>query len=123
MPITTDYEVFAERYHAPSEIISQTSPVAYITMIHLAEIEKLKSQVVTLREAWSAENEKLKEENERILDRGSQVASDLFIENEKLKNRYQDLLIERDNANSFIEESGGWGDFEDYVKSEFGVDS
>ena len=120
MPITTDYEVFAERYHAPSEIISQTDQN---TMIHLAEIEKLKSQVVTLREAWSAENEKLKEENERILDRGSQVASDLFIENEKLKNRYQDLLIERDNANSFIEESGGWGDFEDYVKSEFGVDS
>ena len=69
MPITTDYDTFAQRYHGESP-----------------EIKKLK-----------AENEKLKAENEKLKDKQIQYSS-------------------------FIEDSGSCGDFEDYVKSEFGVD-
>ena len=47
----------------------------------MATIESLQAQVIALQ----ASEAKLTAENERILDRGSQVASDLFIENEKLK--------------------------------------
>ena len=45
------------------------------------DMNKVKSKMVFFEKLYKRE----KEENERILDRGSQVASDLFIENEKLK--------------------------------------
>mgnify|MGYP003646364917 CR=1 FL=1 len=53
------------------------------TKLKIASIDmnKVKSKMVFFEKLYKRE----KEENERILDRGSQVASDLFIENEKLK--------------------------------------
>ena len=41
---------------------------------------------------------------------------ELTQENEKHKELSLNLLIERDNANSFIEQSDGWVDFQDYLK-------
>ena len=91
------------------------------------------------------ENEKLKAENEK-LKAGWKVLNDFFVtedfdgqaivsyvspfmmmedeveelkaENEKLKEKHLNLLDQRDNANSFIEHSGGWGDYQDYLEDE-----
>ena len=56
-------------------------------------IEKLKEEI-----------DDLKAENERILDRGSQVASDLFIENEKLKAEIEKLKAKNEHEKEAVRE-------------------
>ena len=67
----------------------------------------------------TAENKKITDHRDRILKKMRRQTKD----NDELKEQHLNLLIERNNANSFIEESDGWVDYQDYLKSEFGVDS
>ena len=59
------------------------------------------------------ENKKITDHRDRILKKMRRQTKD----NDELKEQHLNSLIERDNANSFIEEKDGWGDYQDYLKS------
>ena len=58
------------------------------------------------------ENKKITDHRDRILKKMRRQTKD----NDQLKEQHLNSLIQRDNANSFIEQSDGWVDFQDYLK-------
>tara|TARA_R110001606_G_scaffold97375_1_gene215204 strand:+ start:2561 stop:3112 length:552 start_codon:yes stop_codon:yes gene_type:complete len=69
---------------------------------HLSRIYAMKDKIASLQ----ASEAKLEAENERILDRGSQVASDLFIENEKLRIENEKLKEENEELKEDLDHMG-----------------
>lgn len=116
MPITTDYDTFATRYHGSAVEISHSedTPDEFFDALdeffgtddgythHLSRIYAMKDKIASLQ----ASEAKLEAENERILDRGSQVASDLFIENEKLRIENEKLKEENDELKEDLDHMG-----------------
>ena len=87
MPITTDYDTFAERYHAPSEI------------------EKLKSQVVALE----AEHARLTAEKEKLfkfITGGGEVEDVEEIIKEKMSKVFIDINQEHWDQMELFQEEG-----------------
>ena len=58
------------------------------------------------------ENKKITDHRDRILKKMRRQTKD----NDQLKEQHLNSLIQRDNANSFIEQSDGWGGYQDYLK-------
>ena len=86
MPMTTDYNVFAQNYHNKSLISGMDGVLAHIQNQH------------TLIKELREENEKLKKENEKIVEKTTQhlnMAETLYDgvvkENEKLKKENEEL--------------------------------
>ena len=116
MPVTTDYEVFAERYHFPSEMEAREQKDEMIAKLQASEA-KLQAELDLSRsfnerfreghelcevykgqcEGMKAENEKLKAENEKLTELVSLVEHANFQLNVQLDTACEAFTEEQGN--------------------------
>ena len=78
----------------------------------LEKIGALEYDISENQREHKKENKKITDHRDRILKKMRRQTKD----NDQLKEQHLNSLIQRDNANSFIEQSDGWVDFQDYLK-------